>query len=433
GGQGGILPRQGGGGGGFERLCVVKRALPHLSRDPEFIRMFMDEARLAARLHHPGIVQIHELGTCDDDYYIAMEYLAGEDLAAVLVQSRKVGLPIPIGVAARVIASAAVALHAAHTFSDPATGPMRIVHRDVSPSNLFLTFHGDVKVLDFGVARAEGRLASTLAGVTKGKVSYMSPEQAQGLEVDARTDVWALGLCLRELLTGRRLFIGTTAPLERVRHIVHAPIPPPGAERQDVPPELDRITMRALQRTPNARYATAGGFAADLEAFLRTHLQEGDALSPSGYLQRLYGEAHISAKTSPAQACEQRVPHAHSSGTQRLAAPVPPTLQTPADITQPLPLRATSRSDVLPLRDVTVRRGAATALTATATASPLPDPRTPVGPATTDVAATRPTSGRLSPAPQTVRVRRALAVLSIAALLALSLAAGTRLWRPGES
>jgi len=287
------------GDGGFERLCVIKRVLPHLGRDPEFIRMFLDEARLAAQLHHPGIVQIHELGRVGDDYFIAMEYLAGEDLAAVIQQSRRTQRPVPVEVAVQMIAAAAGALHSAHEHRDPRGIPLRIVHRDVSPSNLFVTFHGAVKVLDFGVARAEGRLAATDTGGTKGKLSYMSPEQALGREVDRRTDVWALGLCLRELLTGERLFSGGGATLDRLRRICADPIAPPGVSRSDVPPELDRIVLRALARDPGQRPPTAEALCLELEAVLTAKPTAGRA-AMADYLEELFGKAHVLARSGAA-------------------------------------------------------------------------------------------------------------------------------------
>ncbi|MBL9039185.1 MAG: serine/threonine protein kinase, partial [Archangium sp.] len=195
---------------GFEKNVVVKRMLAHLSGRPDFVTMFLDEARLAASLSHPNIVQILDLGFEAGCYFIAMEYLAGEDMSAIIrtCASRRSLVPLPI--ALRIVADAARGLHFAHTVTDANGRPMNIVHRDVSPSNVFVTYTGQVKVLDFGIARAESRVSTTKAGVVKGKYQYMSPEQAAALPVDGRSDVYSLGVCLYEAVTNTRPFARDT-------------------------------------------------------------------------------------------------------------------------------------------------------------------------------------------------------------------------------
>jgi len=285
GGMAEILLARARGEAGFERVCVIKRVLPHLAANPRFVTMFLDEARLAARLHHPGIAQIFDLGRHEDDYFIAMEYLAGEDLSSILGRSATLGLRMPLPVAAAIIQGAASALHHAHELRDATGQPLGIVHRDVSPSNLFLTYQGSVKVLDFGIALALGRAEATLTGSVKGKASYMSPEQANGRRVDRRTDVWALGACLRELLTGTRAFEADSA-VATLREVCERQLAPVSVLRPDLPPALDAVVGRALERDLEARFATAETFRAALEQAVPAAATQG---ALQAYLVELFG------------------------------------------------------------------------------------------------------------------------------------------------
>jgi serine/threonine-protein kinase len=280
------------GAAGFQRTCVVKRILPHLAEDPSFVHMFLDEARLAAQLHHPGIVQIFELGREGEDYYFAMEYLAGENWAAVARQSQEKHWPVPLDVAARLARDAAVALHHAHEMTDESGKELELVHRDVSPSNLLVTYQGLVKVLDFGIARAASTSRRTETGHIKGKVGYMAPEQALGQPVDRRADVWALGVCLHELITGRRLFSGDSLA-EVALKVCQADIPRPSSLRPGISPQLESAVMGALNRNVASRFSTAAAFGSALDEATR---MESERVDLAAYLEDLFGSAQKEAR-----------------------------------------------------------------------------------------------------------------------------------------
>src|SRR4051812_17618695 len=197
---------------GFQRTLVIKRMLPHLSQDRSFVRMFIDEAKLSGLLSHPNLVQIFEFGKVDDSFFIAMEHVSGQTLTAVQTKLAEVQRQAPVAASVEIARQVCLGLHYAHALTSSTGQPLGVVHRDVSPSNLMLGYHGGVKILDFGIARvAEGlRESQTQVGTMKGKVSYMSPEQIHLGQVDARSDVFAVGIVLHEMLTGRRLFRATT-------------------------------------------------------------------------------------------------------------------------------------------------------------------------------------------------------------------------------
>ncbi len=254
---------------GFERTVVIKKMLKHLGENPEFVNMFLDEARLAGRLAHQNIVQIYELGQVEGSYYICMEYLAGEDFATVLSGARTRRAHLPLDVVASVIIGAAHGLHFAHEFTDDDGAPLNIVHRDISPANLFITYQGQVKVLDFGIAKAESRVAQTTAGQVKGKFMYMPPEQARSEPIDRRADVYSLGVSLYEAATLRRPFT-RDHELAVLNAVLKGDFKPPSELRADLPPEMERIILKAMANRPEDRYATAADMAADLEHFLGT-------------------------------------------------------------------------------------------------------------------------------------------------------------------
>src|SRR5262245_141578 len=251
---------------GFRTLVVVKRILPHLASNQQFIRMFLDEARIAALLDHPNIVRIIEVGHDGDEYFLVMELVQGKPLSAVLRKAAKEKSPLTPALAAFVVAQAANGLGYAHNLADAEGNPLNVVHRDVSPQNILVSFEGAVKVIDFGIARALGRVSETSPGGLKGKIEYMSPEQASAEEVDHRADVFALGVVLWEALTGRRLFRRETE-LATMRAIVDDPIPHPSEIVPRLPIELDTIVMRALRTRKDARLPSSNEVAVALQKF----------------------------------------------------------------------------------------------------------------------------------------------------------------------
>ena len=279
---------------GFARICVVKRILPHLSEDPAFVQMFLDEARLAARLHHPGIVQIFELGRASNDYFFAMEYLAGENWATLIAECNRRANPVPVPVALRLARFAADALHYAHEAADEKGASLNVIHRDVSPANLFVTYQGEVKVLDFGIARAVTSSSRTETGHVKGKTRYMAPEQALGQSVDRRVDVWALGVCLHELLCGRPLFRGETTA-EVALNVCQGRIPSPSSVRSDLPNFIDALVMKALRREVGQRYANAAAFRDALDAALAA-LPRGGQVDLAAFLVKTMGPQQREAR-----------------------------------------------------------------------------------------------------------------------------------------
>ncbi|MCB9636561.1 MAG: serine/threonine protein kinase [Sandaracinus sp.] len=274
----------------FERAVVVKRILPHLARDEAFRTMFLDEARLAAWIHHPNVVTVHELAQADGELYLVMDYVEGETLASVIKQLGRAGESMPVHVAVHVLAEACAGLHAAHELKDEQGGTRGIVHRDVSPQNLMVDYHGTVRVLDFGIASAVDRSTSTQSGVVKGKFAYMSPEQARAQKVDRQTDVFALGVVLYELTTGSRLFARPDS-LAVVRAICDEPIPTISERRASCPEALDLVARRALARDKADRYATAAEMRRELLAVLRDIDPEGRAPEDlAALMQRNFAE-----------------------------------------------------------------------------------------------------------------------------------------------
>jgi serine/threonine-protein kinase len=255
---------------GFTRPVVLKRILPTLAGSPAFVKMFFDEATLSARLSHPNIVHVYEFGAVGGVQFLAMERVRGRDLRWMMNQlGQRSVISVP-AVAVEIARQCCLGLDYAHTLRAPDDGPhLNIIHRDVTPSNIMITSDGVVKLLDFGVARAadEARRTHTRAGVVKGKVAYLSPEQVLQRELDQRADLFSLGVVLHELLTWRRLFQGEN-DLATVKRVVEMSIPRPSSVNHAVSPALDRIVMHALERDPALRYASASELADDLERFL---------------------------------------------------------------------------------------------------------------------------------------------------------------------
>ena len=269
---------------GYEKEVVIKRVLPYLARDERFVSMFLDEARLAARLSHPNIVQVLDFGEVEGTYFLCLERLVGLDLAAILRASRQKARPVPAPVAATILSAACEALHYAHTLADAEGRGYGIIHRDVSPSNVFVTSHGAVKVLDFGIAKAHLQSSQTEPGQLKGKFKYMSPEQLLGEPLDARSDVFSLGVVLYELLTGARPLDRTDLPraildAEEARPLAE-PLPP------EIPPLLADPLRRALHPQREERLQSASELRQALDAYLATC----EPLPPSLRLQAFMRE-----------------------------------------------------------------------------------------------------------------------------------------------
>lgn len=252
---------------GFEKQVVVKRLLPHLRQDGQFVEMFLAEARLAAGLHHPNIVEVYDIQRTADDFFIVMEYLAGPDLRTILRTTREKGMKIPVGITCRLVADIAAGLEFAHTAQDADGHPLGIVHRDISPTNILVTYAGVPKLLDFGVAKANSHNIYTRPGTMKGKYGYASPEQVQHKSIDARSDVFALGVILHELLVGRQLFRGAN-PAAVVSAVMEAKIPAPSALNPEVSEELDHIIAGVLTRSRDRRTQTAGLLHEQLERLM---------------------------------------------------------------------------------------------------------------------------------------------------------------------
>ena len=252
---------------GFERLFAVKRVLPNISEDQEFIEMFIDEAKIAVQLTHANIGQIFELGNAEDSYFIAMEFVQGKDTRAIFDRARARSIPLDIPMACHIVKEVCEALEYAHSKRNEKQEPLGLIHRDVSPQNILVSYDGEVKLIDFGIAKAAGKASKTQAGILKGKFGYMSPEQVRGKSIDRRSDLFSLAVVLFELLTLERCFQGESdfSTLEKVRNV---DIRRPSAINRDIPPELERIVLRGLARNPDERYQTAAELQDALQKFL---------------------------------------------------------------------------------------------------------------------------------------------------------------------
>ncbi|RKH30957.1 serine/threonine protein kinase, partial [Corallococcus sicarius] len=274
---------------GFQKLLVVKRLLPHLSEDDEFLQMFLDEARIAALLNHPNIAQIYEMGDVDGQYYIAMEYVHGEPLGSLLPRASAHPGGFPLGLKCRIAAEAAAGLDAAHNARSPSGRKLSLIHRDVSPQNVLVGFNGGVKLIDFGVAKAQGKLSQTVVGTIKGKHAYMSPEQARGEPLDARSDVFGLGTVFYELLTGGRLF-KRESEMATLKAVVGFKIIPPSEAVPGIPKSLDAIVFKALARKRDDRFSTAGELQLALEEFLQQEKLHGTSAHLAAFMRDVYAE-----------------------------------------------------------------------------------------------------------------------------------------------
>ena len=274
---------------GFEKLLVIKRILPSMNQDRAFIEMLLHEARIAATLSHPNIVQIFDVGQYDAQYFIAMEHVHGEDLRSIVRQMKKKGvLEFPLEHALAIVLGMCAGLSYAHEKHELDGSELNIVHRDISPQNVVVTFTGDVKIVDFGIAKSDTRIGEqTKSGKLKGKVPYMSPEQARGENIDARSDVFSTGVMLFELTTGKRLFKGASE-YETLRLICERDYPRPSDVRPDYPMDLEPIVMKALAKDVADRYQSAREMQADIEGFVRRHQIAVSHIALNQFMQSLF-------------------------------------------------------------------------------------------------------------------------------------------------
>ncbi|WP_236607668.1 serine/threonine-protein kinase [Sandaracinus amylolyticus] len=304
---------------GFRKLLVIKRLHAHMKDEPQIVEMFLDEAKLAARLHHPNVVQTNKVGSHRGHHFLAMEYLDGQPLNRVIKRTRDDHGVIPPPIAARVVSDALDGLHYAHEARDYDGTPLQIVHRDVSPHNLFVTYDGQVKLLDFGIAKAVTQESNTRTGLIKGKFAYIAPEQARGEVVDRRADLWSMGITLWECLAGRRLFRGAS-DVAILHATLNDEIPRLGDVVTGVPDELARIVDKSLQRNPDRRYATAAEFKQDLDDWLATQSRASSRTTLAALMRTVFSDT-IEAQKESLRVCLAQVDAV--SGELRIGAPGP--------------------------------------------------------------------------------------------------------------
>jgi serine/threonine protein kinase len=276
------------GAGGFQRFVAIKRLHPHLAGDQEFVQMFLDEARLAARLHHPNVVPILEIGESPQGYYLVMEYVEGDTLARILARSAQAGRMLPPKVSMRVCVDSITGLHVAHEMKDDDQKPLNIVHRDVSPQNILIGMDGSARITDFGVARAATRLSTTRTGQLKGKLAYMAPEQARGTDVDRRADIFAMGIVVWECLAQKRLFKGE-GEADTLNRVLYEPIPSCKLANPSVPAALEAVVMKALDRNRDKRFETMSDLGDALEKAARDVGWLGNHKDVAAHLESVLG------------------------------------------------------------------------------------------------------------------------------------------------
>jgi TonB family protein len=319
---------------GFQKIVAIKKILPHLSDNQDFIEMFVDEAKLAAQLNHNNIIHIYDLGKIQSSYYIAMEYIDGHDLKTILRRGEERDQPMQVELALFIASKIAAALDYAHRKHDFEGKDLGLVHRDVSPQNVLISQEGDIKLCDFGIAKAASKASHTQAGALKGKLQYMSPEQAWGRHIDKRSDIFALATVLFEMLTGRKLFTGDNelSILEQVRE---ARISSPSEINDEVTPEIDKIVLKALQKDPEKRYQTAGEMAKDLDAVLYSFRPTPTSADLAIYMHRIWSEEPI-AQVIPQHHHEPEP--IHDPKELRPVVKPAPVVPVPVPVAAPMPV-----------------------------------------------------------------------------------------------
>lgn len=328
---------------GFEKLVAIKKILPNLTQDSNLVNMFIDEAKLAAMLTHQNIVQIYDLGSMEGAYFIAMEYIQGKDLRVVSNKSKEKRLPLPLEYATYITSKICSGLDYSHNLKDYQGNPLKLIHRDISPQNILVTYEGEVKIVDFGIAKAARKSADTREGLIKGKVAYMSPEQAAGKTIDHRSDIFSTGILLYEMITGVRMFEGDDVKiLDKVRK---ADFQMAETIVSDLPAEVSEILRRALAKAPSRRYKSCVAMLADLEECLSSFSVRPRAEGLSHYMKALFAE-EIAAEAAALLKIEAEVFSLKEKGasdgkTKTLhilehIEPVPTTKTTPAPSTHRL-------------------------------------------------------------------------------------------------
>lgn len=299
---------------GFEKILVIKKILQHLSEDPEFVEMFEDEAKLAAQLNQANIVQIYELGEIEDTLYITMEYIDGKNLRDLTRAAGGRSLHLGIDQCIHIITEALKGLDYAHRKTDAQGARLNIVHRDISPQNIIISYEGEVKLLDFGIAKAASKISKTEAGVLKGKFSYMSPEQASGKPIDQTSDIYAIGVILHELLTSDRLF-RSKSDVETLEKVKAGLVLPPSEKNPLVPAVLDQICLKALSKDRSTRYQTAGEMLQDLQRLSFDQQFNMSSQELSAFMKTLFADS-IRDEKLRLQESLKRIPSKPQQGVQ---------------------------------------------------------------------------------------------------------------------
>ncbi|MDQ3338488.1 MAG: protein kinase [Myxococcota bacterium] len=314
---------------GFEKLVVLKRILPNVAQDPTFVQMFLAEARLAATLQHPNIADVYDVGEVEGTYFFAMEFVHGEDARTIRAATRQRNERPPLAVALAIVQGTAAALDYAHEKAGP-QGPLGLVHRDVSASNVIVSYEGAVKLVDFGIARATASEHKTRTGTLKGKIPYMSPEQCRGHQLDRRSDLFSLGTVLYELTVGRRPFRGEN-DFQMMEQIVHFDVRPPTEIDAEYPKELEAIVLKLLKRDINARYQNADQLLHDLQEFTQAHRLWASPKAIGKYMRSLFAEK-IEAWESAERGGVTLAQHVLETSTSQSRPSA-----TPSSAIQPLP------------------------------------------------------------------------------------------------